>query len=68
MRLTRNDERRMKETLRHMRKFLYITPYVSSTIFGNHMRDLNYMQNNRHRSDFTNAYTGLPLDAITPLK
>ena len=30
-----NDERRMKETVRHMHKNLkYITPFTSSTIFG----------------------------------
>ena len=31
-------------------------------------KDLNYVQNNRNRSDFADAHTDLSTDAVTPLK
>ena len=31
-------------------------------------KDLNYMQNNRNRSDFADAHTNLSTDAVTPLR
>ena len=47
------------KNLTHMCKyFLCIKPYTSSTVFWYLMIQIsNYMQNNRHWSDFADAHT-----------